>query len=295
MAWKIAVYQIPVGIGNMRHNFIVLKDDDGKPFAEFNGGPVDGKGNFIAVDPADFSTINSRVSAGMVGAEIKYGSDTRFGNDPRAELVQETQVTRDQGLAAFKAARACAREINQLRLPYLMLGSGQIIDHNSETNAPLAPDAFNSNGVASTLLACMGVPSTDPVIDRQPGAGRLILPLPQIQQIQQESASPDERVPLPRPRPQIRGDNSDGPWPGTIGTGYREASLVPSGAQGSGAVTNSAAGMLAMPGNGILSGIRLGPGADADGPPAGPAGTGSAWDQAVREMWARRTQGAGNS
>jgi hypothetical protein len=292
MAWKIAVYQIPVGIGDIRHNFIVLKDDEGKPFAEFNGGPVDRNGRFITLDPADLSSINARISGGVVGAEIKLGSPWRFHDKPGAELLQETPVTPARGLAAYKAARACADEIRDLHLPYLISGSGRIIDHNSETNAPLGPDGFNSNGVASTLLACMGVRSTNPAIDRQPGAGRLILPLPRIQQIRQENTSPDEQIPVPRPRPQIRGDNSDGRWPATVGAGYREASLIPGGA---GFAANTDADPWAMPGNGILSGVRLGPGADPNGPRAGLAGSGSAWDQAVREMWARRTQGADNS
>ena len=61
-------------------------------------------------------------------------------------------------------------------------------------------------------------------------------------------------------------------------------------------ICSSPAGNLwDMPGNGILSGVRLGPGKDLDSRAAGLANAGSAWDQAVREMWAKRSQGEDSS
>jgi hypothetical protein len=149
--------------------------------------------------------------------------------DPDARLLQEVPMTREQALAAMKAAGACSDEINALRLPYRLSGTGPEIDRNSESNAPLGPPGFNSNGVFSTLLACMGVAPSHPAIESQPGSGQLVLSPSRIDEIRQQyqPASPGDRIPLPPPRPQIRGDNSNGAQPAFPGgQAYRETSVA---------------------------------------------------------------------
>src|SRR5438105_11669773 len=83
----------------------------------------------------------------------------------------------------------------------------------------------------STLLACMGVAPTHPAIESQPGSGQLILSPSRIREIRQQyqPSSPGDRIPLPPPRPQIRGDNSDGAIPS--GQGYQETGATPGYAQ----------------------------------------------------------------
>jgi hypothetical protein len=137
-------------------------------------------------------------------------------------------VTREQALAPLNAAQACTKEINELHLPYRLAGTGPETDRNSESNAPLGPPGFNSNGVFSTLLACMGVTPTHPAIESQPGSDQLILGPSQIREIRQQvqPSSPGDQIPLPPPRPQIRGDNSNGYGP-TIPTGYQETGVTP--------------------------------------------------------------------
>jgi hypothetical protein len=144
--------------------------------------------------------------------------------DRNARLLQEVPVTADQAVAAVKAAEACSNEINALHRPYRLLGTAPEIDRTSESNAPLGPPGFNSNGAFSTLLGCMGVTPTHPAIESQPGSGQLILPPSRIQEIRQQyqPSSPNERIPLPRSRPQIRGDNS---IPG--GQEYEETGVEP--------------------------------------------------------------------
>ena len=134
-------------------------------------------------------------------------------------------MTQQEAVAAVKAADACRNEMNALQLPYRMLGTGPEIDHMSESNAPLGPRGFNSNGVFSTLLACMGVTPTHPAI-KQPGGGQLVLSPARIDEIRQQfqPASPGDGIPLPRPRPQIRGD-----IPG--GEPYQEMGVTPEYAQ----------------------------------------------------------------
>jgi hypothetical protein len=232
MAWKTSIYQKPVGIAGRQHNFIVVEDDKGNPYAEYNGGPVDGNGRFIPLDPSDLASINSRLSGGILGADVRRFPFDRPLNmkDPDARLLQEVPMKREEALAAMKAAQACSKEINDLRLPYRLTGAGPEIDRNSESNAPLGPPGFNSNGVFSTLLACMGVTPTHPAIESQPGSGQLILSPSRIQEIRQQfqPSSPGERIPLPPPRPQRRGDNSNGPWPATPGgQEYQETSVIP--------------------------------------------------------------------
>jgi hypothetical protein len=34
MVWKTSIYQKPVGIAGRQHNFIVVEDDKGNPYAE---------------------------------------------------------------------------------------------------------------------------------------------------------------------------------------------------------------------------------------------------------------------
>ena len=232
MAWKIRIHQKPVAPGGPQHNFIVVEDGRGDPYAEFNGGPIDKNGQFIELDPRDLASINSRLSGGILGADVRYFPFQPPLNlkDPGARLLQEVPVTQEQAVAAVKAAAACREEINALRLPYRLSGTGPEIDHMSESNAPLGPPGFNSNGVFSTLLACMGVAPTHPAIESQPGSGQLILPPSQIQEIRQQyqPSSPGERIPLPPPRPQRRGDNSNGPRPATPGgQEYQETSVAP--------------------------------------------------------------------
>jgi len=232
MAWKIRIHQKPLAPGGLGHNFIVVEDDRGQPYAELNGGPVNKDGEFIKLEPGDLAAINSRISGGVVGAEVRYFPFQPPLNlkDSTVRLLQDVPVTQGQAVAAVKAAKACGDEINALRRPYRLLGTGPEIDHMSESNAPLGPPGFNSNGVFSTLLACKGVTPTHPAIARQPGNGQLILSPSQIGDIRQQyqPASPDERIPLPPRRPQIRGDNSDGPrFASPGGQGYQETSVVP--------------------------------------------------------------------
>jgi hypothetical protein len=77
MAWKISLYQKPVGFGDRQHNFIVVGDDKGNPWAELNGGPVDQNGRFIQLDPGNLASINSRLSGGILGVDVR-----RFPFDP---------------------------------------------------------------------------------------------------------------------------------------------------------------------------------------------------------------------
>jgi hypothetical protein len=229
MAWKIRIHQKPVAPGGPQHNFIVVEDGRGDPYAEFNGGPVDKNGQFIKFDPRDPASINSRLSGGILGADVRYFPFEPPLNlkDRNARLLQEIPVTQEQAVAAVKAANDCRQEINALQLPYRLSGTGPEIDHMSESNAPLGPSGFNSNGVFSTLLACMGVVPSHPAIESQPGSGQLILSPSRIREIRQQyqPSSPDERIPLPPPRPQIRGDNSNGAWPATPGgQEYQETS-----------------------------------------------------------------------
>jgi hypothetical protein len=231
MAWKISVYQKPVVSGGPGHNFIVVEDGRGQPYAELNGGPVDQDGKFIELDPRDPAAINSRLSGGLVGADVRYFPFEKPLNikDSTARLLQEVPVTPERAVAAVKAAEACRNEINALQLPYWLFGTGPEIDRMSDSNAPLGPPGFNSNGVFSTLLACMGVTPTHPAIESQPGSGQLILPPSRIREIRQQyqPSSPDDRIPLPPPRPQIRGDNSNGDQPAFPGgQSYRETSVA---------------------------------------------------------------------
>jgi hypothetical protein len=232
MAWKIRIHQTPVAPGGPQHNFIAVEDGRGDPYAEFNGGPIDKNGQFIELDPRDLASINSRLSSGILGADVRYFPFEPPLNlkKPSAQLLQEFPMTQQEAVAAVKAAAACREEINALQLPYRMLGTGPEIDRMSESNAPLGPPGFNSNGVFSTLLACMGVTPTHPAIESQPGSGQLILSPSRIREIRQEfqPSSPGDRIPLPPPRPQIRGDNFNGPRPAIPdGPGYQETSVPP--------------------------------------------------------------------
>src|SRR5262249_7519903 len=76
---------------------------------------------------------------------------------------------------------------------------------------------FNSNSVSNVLLQCMGIPVDDPAITSQPGFRNPILNQDQIQQIieqQKPTAPPAGRppagnIPIPRPKPEKRGDDGD--------------------------------------------------------------------------------------
>src|ERR1043166_1526699 len=207
--WTIRVAQSPIGFGTpYKHNIIVVVDPEGRAVDEMNGGPVDAEGMIIPFN--DRRGPLAYLSGDFPAGAAKEAAGTRFY---RPDLDQRVVFsgTEEQVRNRVQAADACIRAINAAQEKYTLLTGPR-----GGRDDPSKP-TFNSNSVSNVLLQCMGIPVTDPAITSQPGYQNPILNQDQIQQIieqQKPSAPPAERppagnVPVPRPKPEKRGDNWD--------------------------------------------------------------------------------------
>ncbi|HEY4921712.1 MAG TPA: hypothetical protein VII40_16540 [Xanthobacteraceae bacterium] len=188
-----------------------------------------------------------------------------YGYGPGAEVYRGT---RDQAMARLRAAQSCAGDINAANQRYVLGGTGSV-SVDSQNPGQRLP-GFNSNGGAASLLQCMGANPSDPnITNASPGAGNPVLTPSQVREnIDNINSGLPPDVQIPRP-PEQRGDLTNGSVPFGFGGGLLSPAISPNPEPST------------MSGNGILSGVQLGPdeGADAAESP---------WAQAVREMWARR-------
>src|SRR5262249_28386651 len=131
--YRIFEAQLPLVGGLGGHNLLVVVDPDGRVIGELDGlaTGADGKVKPIGYLPSDRLKIYPYPGANF------YRSDFA-----RTELASGDQTTI---MNLWNAARAAGESINALDLQYPFLGMGQ-----------------NSNSVASTLIAAMGL--TEPAM-----------------------------------------------------------------------------------------------------------------------------------
>jgi hypothetical protein len=201
--WTIRVAQLPIGFGTpYKHNMIVVMDSAGRVVYELNGGPVGSDGNIVPLN-------DRRGPFAYLSGEFPVGAERHRGTYfYRPDLNQRVVFSgpEDQVLNRVQAAEACIRAINSAQEKYTLFTGP-----SGGRDAPSSP-TFNSNSVNASLLQCMGIPVDDPAITRQPGFENPILNQDQVQQIieqQNSTAPPPGNVPLPRPRPDKRGDAAD--------------------------------------------------------------------------------------
>lgn len=177
--YSIVKAQLPVlGLGG--HNLLVLLDPDGNVVAELDGEAADANGNSkpIGYLPSDRLLVNEHIG----GKEGFYSPD----------LDKTTIASGDQKtiMNFWNAAKAARDQINRLSLQYPAFGFGN-----------------NSNSVASTLIAAMGLNDAPiPGLPRlTPGAGSILLEPEAIQNILRQyniKAPPSEVVPDASSAPQ---------------------------------------------------------------------------------------------
>jgi len=206
--WTIRIAQSPIGFGTpYKHNIIVVVDPEGRAVSEMNGGPVDAEGKIIPFN--DRRGPLAYLSGDYLVGAKKEAAGARFY---RPDLEQRVVFsgTEEQVDNRIQAADACIAAINSAGEKYTLLTGPR-----GGRDDPSKP-TFNSNSVNATLLQCMGIPVDDPAITSQPGYQNPILSQDQIQQIieQQNPAAPAGTppagsIPIPRPKPEKRGDNWD--------------------------------------------------------------------------------------
>jgi hypothetical protein len=233
--WTIRVAQSPIGFGTpYKHNIIVVVDPAGRAVYEINGGPLGADGKIIPLN--DRRGPLAYLSGDFPAGAEKGAAGTLFY---RPDLEQRVVFsgTEEQVRNRIQAADACIRAINSAQERYTLLTGPR-----GGRDTPATP-TFNSNSINATLLQCMGIPVDEPAITSQPGYQNPILKPDQVQQIieQQNPAappagtSPPSNIPIPRPRPEKRGDdfdNSNGPTFGQAGPSVGPA--MPRGGAGLG-------------------------------------------------------------
>jgi hypothetical protein len=209
--YRIFEAQLPLVGGLGGHNLLVVVDPDGRVIGELDGlaTGADGKVKPIGYLPSDRLKIYPYPGANYYRPDLT-----------KAELASGDRTTI---MNLWSAARAAGERINALDLQYPFLGMGQ-----------------NSNSVASTLIAAMGLaepamPDSAPIV---PGARSILLDPRAIRDIQRQF---NIGAPQPQDTPDAA-SQSDGPdqsspldtarWPfGPVG--------APSGRRGAPQVGNS--------------------------------------------------------
>jgi hypothetical protein len=207
--WTIRVAQLPVSrLGaNFNHNMIVVMDPMGRVVSELNGGPLGADGKIIPFgDPRWLPAYTS--GDFPVGGELHIGAYFyRPGLNERVGIFGNAGASFER----LRTADACIKAINSAGAKYTLFTGPR-----GGRDDPSAP-TFNSNSVNASLLQCMGIPADDAAISRQQGFDNPILPQDQVREIieQQKSSAPPAgstppaNIPIPRPKPQKRGDDWD--------------------------------------------------------------------------------------
>ena len=170
--YSIVEAQRPLVGGSGGHDLLVL-EENGVVIDQINGLATGSDHNIKPIGYLPTDTLNVYDTNENTAAN---GDSNNGGNPINMYLVSEPQVTLFSGsetqiMAQWNAALACASAVNAEDLSYPFAGLGS-----------------NSNSVASTLDACMGVyePSISGSAPITPGVGTLLLTPSQIQTIEQE-------------------------------------------------------------------------------------------------------------
>lgn len=162
MGYKIVEAQAPV-LGAGGHNYWVLLDNSGNRVGELHGFQTDANG-----EPATTG----------VGGDLKVFTDRSMGynaSTPQAVVFDGTQA---EAMALWGAATDCGDLINLKNYDY---------------NAFDSFGGHNSNSVASTLAACMGVTEVN-LGSFTPGMGEVILSNSEIEYVRQSYGFSDACV-----------------------------------------------------------------------------------------------------
>lgn len=135
--WSIQFMQHPLIFGLTGHNYLALRDENGDIVSELHGLATDtaGKWKYIGSSPTDTLQVWQFPNPRYYLAEKKFpGIILKEGN--REELY-----------SIWSQAAACKTEINAKNIPYPPYGFS------------IKNETTNSNSVAYTLAACMGLPT----------------------------------------------------------------------------------------------------------------------------------------
>ena len=157
--YTISEVQLPLLGGVAGHDMLVLKDPDGTVIGEIDGLATSSSGSIKAIGYLPSDTLQ---------VYAYNGPQYYYSTYPQTVLASgsEADIT-----SMWNAGLAAGSAINDLDLPYPFMGLGA-----------------NSNSVASTIIAAMGLPETTipgsaPIT---PGVGTLLLPTATLQAIQSE-------------------------------------------------------------------------------------------------------------
>lgn len=182
--YRIIKAQLPLALGLGGHNLLVLLDPDGNVVAELDGEATDANGASKPIGYLPSDRLMVKEHNGGIGGYY------------RPDLEKTTIASGDQKTITnfWNAARAAQEQINRLNLPYPSLGFGN-----------------NSNSVASTLIAAMGLDDAPiPGLPRlTPGAGNMLMEPEAIQNIQRQ-------YDIKAPRSNVIPDTSSAPQSGNL-------------------------------------------------------------------------------
>lgn len=162
--WTIEEVRYPIAYGLFGHNFFVLKDPNGNFVAELNGLATGGDN---AIKPIGF------LPSDRLYAYVNTAREQSMYQSSYDHAVVKAGGYSDI-MTSWRAAEEAGVEINNQNLRYPFLGIGS-----------------NSNSVASTLAAAMGVSENSVIANGSllpsPGVGTLLLSTTEISNIKLET------------------------------------------------------------------------------------------------------------
>lgn len=151
--WSIELHQKPLALGIAGHNYLVLRDDEGKILFTLHGLPTDestGKWKYVGRTKQDILKV------------WKFGEDDEGGMRAASYGVSLLKTNKEEAVSRWIQAEECGKMIDAKSIPYPPFG------------VALRKDTENSNSVAYTLASCMNL-KTSHVGLFTPGWGKNLL------------------------------------------------------------------------------------------------------------------------
>lgn len=152
-SWSIELHQKPLVLGIAGHNYLVLRDDNGKILFTLHGLPTDeatGEWKYVGRSKKDILKV------------WEFGAEDGEGMQTGSYGVSLLKTNKEEALTRWVQAEECGKMIDVLSIPYPPFG------------VSLRKDTENSNSVAYTLASCMNL-KTSHVGLFTPGWGKNLL------------------------------------------------------------------------------------------------------------------------
>lgn len=158
--FTIEFAELPIVMGAAAHNYIVLKDDQGRILREMHGLATGSDGQ-----PKEIGWLST-------DKIVVYERSYSLFENPDGARATVFSGSEAQAFALWERAQQAMLLVNEQNIPYSTFGFS------------IFSDTKNSNAAASTLMAAMGLAEPNLSWKLDPGSGVMLLSAPQLLGIQ---------------------------------------------------------------------------------------------------------------